>query len=625
MFDRGFSDAAQREGVMRVMLVLLVLAGVTLAAGPATAQPLNFSPEDCLGCHGGQIDSQAFRGSVHGTNACTSCHVEITDLEKHAAGEIAVRPVRCARCHKQEAVEHYASVHMLNDVGCSDCHRDIHAVKPWQGDKKKVVTLCGGCHDPSWYLDSVHGQGVEKGNRDAAVCSDCHGLHAIEPLGDRDSQQFRAFHTRVCLGCHGDRQMMERNDVFPVAVTTYWESYHGKSTRLGSDRYAAGCADCHRAHGILPPEAPDSSINPKNLVATCGQCHARASRNFTKFYVHGDPTDRGRYPVLFWTYALMTALVVSVFVVFWLHTLLWMFRGFVENRERAAALAEGRLALLPDRHLQYRRFRRVHILLHLIVIVSFLGLSLTGLPLKFSDMPWARAMMSFYGGVHYAGLIHRACAILTFYYFLAVLIMSFDYLFVRRGVPGNWLQRLFGPDSLMPNLKDVRDVSGMVRWFFFRGAKPRFERWTYWEKFDFLAVFWGMFAIGGSGLMLWFPEFFGRLLPGWILNVATIVHSDEALLATGFIFTVHFFNTHGRPEKFPMDFVIFNGQISKGEFLEERPEQWERYQRLGVTEEFRVRKASGVLYDFLLKGFGFTALLTGMGLAFLMLYAFLRS
>ena len=105
----------------------------------------------------------------------------------------------------------------------------------------------------------------------------------------------------------------------------------------------------------------------------------------------------------------------------------------------------------------------------------------------------------------------------------------------------------------------------MVSWFFFKGPKPTFERWTYWEKFDFVAVFWGMFAIGGSGLMLWFPEFFGMFLPGWAFNVATIIHSDEALLATGFIFTVHFFNTHGRPEKFPMDFVIFNGQIAKEE------------------------------------------------------------
>ena len=118
--------------------------------------------------------------------------------------------------------------------------------------------------------------------------------------------------------------------------------------------------------------------------------------------------------------------------------------------------------------------------------------------------------------------------------------MSFDFLFIRKDVKGIWLQRLFGPDSLCPNLRDIRDVVGMVRWFLFMGPKPTFERWTYWEKFDFLAVFWGMFAIGGSGLMLWFPEFFGYFLPGWMFNVATIIHSDEALLATGFIFTVHF-------------------------------------------------------------------------------------
>jgi hypothetical protein len=105
--------------------------------------------------------------------------------------------------------------------------------------------------------------------------------------------------------------------------------------------------------------------------------------------------------------------------------------------------------------------------------------------------------------------------------------------------------------------------------------------------------------------------------------VATIIHSDEALLATGFIFTVHFFNTHGRPEKFPMDFVIFNGEISKEELILERGEQWRRYERLGVTENFRVRKPSGILYDFILKGFGFLALFTGLFLAFLIFSAFI--
>ena len=203
--------------------------------------------------------------------------------------------------------------------------------------------------------------------------------------------------------------------------------------------------------------------------------------------------------------------------------------------------------------------------------------------------------------------------------------MGIHFLFIRKDVPGNWVQRLFGPDSLFPNMKDIRDVTAMMRWFLFKGPKPSFERWTYWEKFDFFAVFWGMFAIGGSGLMLWFPEFFGRFLPGWMFNVATIVHSDEALLATGFIFTVHFFNTHGRPEKFPMDFVIFNGQISKGDLIEERNDQWKRYEESGATEQFLVSKPSGVLYDFLLKGFGFLALLTGIIMLVLMIFSFLAS
>jgi len=172
-------------------------------------------------------------------------------------------------------------------------------------------------------------------------------------------------------------------------------------------------------------------------------------------------------------------------------------------------------------------------------------------------------------------------------------------------------------------MRDVRDITAMIRWFFFLGPKPSFERWTYWEKFDFFAVFWGMFAIGGSGLMLWFPEFFAAILPGWALNVATIVHSDEALLATGFIFTIHFFNTHGRPEKFPMDFVIFNGEINKEEFVEERSDQWKRYEKEGVLDKYIKEKQSSVAYDFILKGIGFLALLTGVVLLLFMSYAFL--
>ncbi len=607
--------------VCRLLPLLLLL---TLWAAPSVAeQGMAIDPATCLGCHGNKFSAKDFAASVHGKNACTSCHVDITDLLKHMKKEIKVQKVQCERCHKKENAEHYTSVHVANGVMCADCHTDIHTHNYWKNDKRKVIAKCIQCHDKEkGFQNSVHGMAVAKGNMDAAACNDCHNLHAIQKVGKEG--QHREFHTKVCLKCHSDDKMMARNKLENVQVTSYLESYHGKNYRLGFPDKVAGCADCHTAHAVLPADDPKSSVNPANLVKTCAQCHTKATPLFTKFYAHGEHNDRKKFPILFYTFISMTGLLVGTFSVFWIHTLLWMFRGFVENREKAARLAAGEVHhVIPEAHKQYRRFTRVHIFMHILVITSFLGLSLTGLPLKFSDQHWARVLMNFYGGSANAGMIHRICAGITFIYFVMALTMSIHFLFIRKDIKGNFLQRLFGPDSLCPNLRDISDVVGMLKWFFFRGQKPTFERWTYWEKFDFIAVFWGMFAIGGSGLMLWFPEFFGIFLPGWAFNVATIIHSDEALLATGFIFSVHFFNTHGRPEKFPMDFVIFNGQIAKEEMIEERGDQWKRYEESGITEQFACKRTSGVVYDFLVKGFGFCALFIGLGLLLLMIMAFL--
>jgi len=601
-------------------LLVLLLAPCAFAQ-----QGMAIDPADCLECHEDVVSAKAYAGSVHGKNACTSCHTELADLNAHKNGDLMPGPVNCSRCHKKETAEHYASVHMLNDVKCADCHTDAHTHTYWKGDKNTVVAKCVQCHDQEEvYRDSAHGKALAAGKQDSAACNDCHNLHEIKAMGDHSDHVNRDFHTKVCLKCHADEEMMARNGVLNVAVKTYMESYHGKNYRLGFPELVAGCADCHTAHSVLPESDEKSSVNEMNLVQTCGQCHEKSSPLFTQYYAHGEMTDRENFPILFYTFIGMTGLLVGTFAVFWIHTLLWMFRGFVENREKQRALRDGHVHhSISDPHKVYRRFNKRHIFLHLLVIISFLGLSLTGLPLKFSDQFWARFMMEHFGGAAAAGLVHRICAVITFVYFGSAILMSIHFLFIRKDLPGGWLQRLFGPDSLCPNLRDIKDVTAMVRWFFFRGQKPTFERWTYWEKFDFLAVFWGMFAIGGSGLMLWFPEIFGAFLPGWAFNVATIVHSDEALLATGFIFTVHFFNTHGRPEKFPMDFVIFNGEMAKEEFIEERGDQWKRYEEAGVTESYAKLKPSGILYDFFIKGFGFIALFTGLGLLALMLLAFL--
>lgn len=605
--------------ILLFALVLFFSDGVTTAS----ADGLLAAPGTCLECHEDVISAEEFSASVHGANGCVACHIELVDLNLHSAGELMPAPVKCVRCHKKETAEHYSSVHKLNDIECASCHFDIHKQQRWNKDKRTAVAKCTECHDATQYKESVHGKAIEAGNMDSAACLDCHNLHKIEELGDPRSHKNREFHTSVCLKCHADDALMERNGIYNIPVKTYLESYHGKNYRLDAPEKVAGCADCHTSHAILPHTNPKSSLHPDNLAKTCGACHEKSTALFSKFYPHADMTDHENYPLLYYTYVGMSGLLLGTFAVFWLHTLLWMFRGFVENREKKRAMIAGQYHKVKDAHKIYCRFNRVHIFLHLLVITSFLLLSLTGLPLKFADQQWAKVLMTFYGGAANAALLHRLGAVITFVYFASALLMSAKFLLWKLDSPAEFFRRLFGPESLCPNLRDIKDVTGMIRWFLFLGPKPTFDRWTYWEKFDFIAVFWGMFAIGGSGLMLWFPEFFGAFLPGWVFNVATIVHSDEALLATGFIFTVHFFNTHGRPEKFPMDFVIFNGELPKHEFVEERGDQWKRYEEAGILTQHEKAKPSGVLYDFILKGFGWVALFTGVSLLLLMIYAFI--
>ncbi|SHJ20987.1 Cytochrome b subunit of formate dehydrogenase [Malonomonas rubra DSM 5091] len=613
---------------MRTTRLLIIVSLLFWALGSqALAENLIASPEACLECHEDVVSAEEFANSVHGANGCVACHIELTDLDLHMEGELMPEEVKCVRCHKQETAEHYASVHQLNDIGCASCHSEIHAQQAWHGDKRIANQKCAECHDDAHevFHESAHGKALQAGNMDSAACLDCHNLHAIKELGDPNDHDVRAFHTDVCLKCHADEELMDKNGVTHMAVETYLSSYHGKNYSLGYPELVAGCADCHTSHAILPHDDPNSSLHPENLVSQCGKCHENSSAQFVKFYSHGNMHDKENYPILYYTYLAMTGLLLGTFAVFWIHTLLWLFRGFVENREKKRALIAGHHHVIPDAHKIYRRFTKVHIVLHLLVITSFLLLSVTGIPLKFANQPWAVVMMDFYGGADVAAFLHRVGAAITGVYFGAALYMSAIFLFKNLQSPAEFVQRLFGPDSLFPNLRDIQDVTNMVRWFLFLGPKPTFERWTYWEKFDFIAVFWGMFAIGGSGLMLWFPEFFGSFLPGWVFNVATIIHSDEALLATGFIFTVHFFNTHGRPEKFPMDFVIFNGELPKEEFLEERGDQWKRYEEAGITETFVKEKPSGIAYDFFVKAFGFFAVFVGVSMLFLMVYAFITS
>jgi cytochrome b subunit of formate dehydrogenase len=259
-----------------------------------------------------------------------------------------------------------------------------------------------------------------------------------------------------------------------------------------------------------------------------------------------------------------------------------------------------------------KRLNPYHRTLHIFVAVSFIGLAISGMPLKYHSAAWAAPLISLFGGYKIAGIVHRACAVITFGYFGAHLL----YVAYFIGIKKRFRFDILGPDSMVPNLKDIKDIYQSFHWFLGIGPRPSFDRWTYWEKFDYWAVFWGVGMIGVSGLFLWFPEFFSRFVPGWIFNVAFIIHSEEALLAVGFIFTIHFFNTHLRPEKFPMDTVIFTGRLSLEEMEYDKPLE---LQRLKETETLDTRRTGPAPRWLLVGGKTLGTILVSLGLIMLVL------
>jgi cytochrome b subunit of formate dehydrogenase len=227
------------------------------------------------------------------------------------------------------------------------------------------------------------------------------------------------------------------------------------------------------------------------------------------------------------------------------------------------------LEVATARHLL--RFDRIDRTLHGFLMLSFLGLAATGMPVLFSDARWAASVAGPFGGFAATHALHRVFATI-----MIVVFLTHVGRLIARVAIGKDYGIFWGPGSMVPQPRDLFDMYQQFRWFFGLGPKPVFDRFTYWEKFDYWAVFWGMGIIGGSGLMLWFPVFFSRFLPGWVFNIALLVHGEEALLAVGFIFTIHFFNGHLRPEKFPMDMVIFTGRVSEHDLKDERPAEYAR-------------------------------------------------
>jgi cytochrome b subunit of formate dehydrogenase len=213
------------------------------------------------------------------------------------------------------------------------------------------------------------------------------------------------------------------------------------------------------------------------------------------------------------------------------------------------------------------RFTFFHRLMHAFAIISFYVLVLTGMPLRFACAPFAEPLIRLWGGVERAGLIHRWMA----GFMVAYSLVHIFWLVGKIATAKDKKRWLWGSNSLVPHPQDAKDFFKQFKWFLGRGPRPQFGRYGYLEKLDYFGEIWGFVIIGGSGFMLWFPELFSRWLPGWSFNVATVFHAYEAMIAAAFLFMIHFFNVHLRPDKFPLDAVMFTGRGTMDYMVEEHP------------------------------------------------------
>ncbi len=572
--------------------------------------------ERCLKCHGdvhektdtrddGSVveifaNPEIIKDSVHGERACTDCHATIDRVPHRKAPEVVVG---CVECHRKTWDEHrsdpddkfkrlgvvmetidayYDSVHArpnrhdqsVTNATCYDCH-DAHNIGSLGSHQRADHRLsnpevCGECHKKQLkeYSGSVHGVAVlQEKDSDSAVCSDCHTTHAID---SPDSDKAKLAITKNCGNCHEEAQR------------TYFDSYHGQVHRLGYTN-TAKCYDCHGGHTVKGEDDPTSEIHANNRLENCRVCHEDANENFLTFWPHGDADDRENYPGLWFFKVFMQILIYSVMAFFWVHVIMWLYREVVDYIQGKGFIEDLNK---PD-VVYFRRFPAVWRWIHGLFAISTMTLILTGTTLLFAHTDWAKAVVVFLGGTEMEGKIHRTAAIIWLSIFIIHLAIAISNIWSKRST-FKW----FGSTSMLPNWKDWDDLKGMFRWFVGRGPRPEFSHWTYWQKFDYWAPFWGAAVIGSSGIMLFAPEATAQLLPGWMFNIATLVHAEEALLAAIFLNSVHFFNVHFRPERFPMSTTIFTGAIPIEEFKHDHRLEYERLLNSGELDSHLVRRPS---------------------------------
>lgn len=232
---------------------LVLAAALAAAAGPLRAA---VTDDDCLACHGDKDQKSAKGASV------------FIDAEKFKT-----------------------SVHGQAEIGCVGCHADLKAVKDFPHAAPLKPVSCAACHDKEAAVlkASVHLQPHRPENPITVGCADCHGSHDIRPKDDAASSVYAINIPDTCLRCHAERVKIRNGNEF---VRQYTQSAHYRALEKAGLSLSANCVTCHGGHDVKAMGDPQSRVARKNIIRTCGACHAGIEKNYLEG-VHGKDYLKG--------------------------------------------------------------------------------------------------------------------------------------------------------------------------------------------------------------------------------------------------------------------------------------------------------------------------------------------
>ena len=250
-------------------------------------------------------------------------------------------------------------------------------------------------------------------------------------------------------------------------------------------------------------------------------------------------------------------------------------RETLNSRVQAARSLANRMQVGPDGSRVFVRFSPAERREHIVLMLSFGTLAVTGLLQTFSSLPPVAFLIQIVGGVDAIRVIHRlaaiVCAVLSFYHVWRIL----EIWFVKRERGGMW-----------PYFRDLQNLVQMVKFNAGLTKKmPQFDRYTIEEKLEYWALLWGQMVMGLTGFIMWFPLLVTTALPGQVFPVAQALHRWEAILAALAILTWHMYNGCIKDR----NRSIFTGLMSEAEMQHMHPLE---YQRILAADEFLKKVAA---------------------------------